>query len=112
MKQVIVTRTDLDLTTGKLCGQVAHASIMSLMKTPPIDQDSWFKNNQPKIILKIDTLEELVRLYETALNKDIPTSLVIDVGMTQIKPGTITCIGIGPAPKEKIDELTSTLKLL
>jgi len=66
MKQVIVTRTDLDLTTGKLCGQVAHASIMSLMKTPPIDQDSWFKNNQPKIILYIiNTHQYLCKFNKT-----------------------------------------------
>ncbi|MRN69055.1 MAG: peptidyl-tRNA hydrolase, partial [Nitrosopumilales archaeon] len=37
---------------------------------------------------------------------------VEDRGLTQIPAGTATCIGIGPAPTELIDRVTSRLKLL
>jgi len=42
----------------------------------------------------------------------IPWSEVTDAGHTQIAPGTMTCISIGPAPEEKIDKITGDLKLL
>jgi len=37
---------------------------------------------------------------------------VQDSGLTQIPPGTTTCIGIGPAPSDLIDKVTNNLKLL
>ena len=41
-----------------------------------------------------------------------PPSALKDMGLTQIPPGTITCIGIGPGPTELIDKVTRHLKLL
>ncbi|MEP0826513.1 MAG: peptidyl-tRNA hydrolase, partial [Nitrososphaera sp.] len=37
---------------------------------------------------------------------------VQDSGLTQIPPGTTTCIGIGPAPVDLVDKVTRDLKLL
>jgi peptidyl-tRNA hydrolase, PTH2 family len=42
----------------------------------------------------------------------LPVAVVHDMGLTQIEPGTLTCIGIGPAPCEIIDKVTQCLKLL
>jgi PTH2 family peptidyl-tRNA hydrolase len=42
----------------------------------------------------------------------LPVSQVNDSGLTQIPPGTTTCIGIGPAPSELVDKVTNRLKLL
>jgi peptidyl-tRNA hydrolase, PTH2 family len=42
----------------------------------------------------------------------MPLVIVQDRGLTQIPTGTVTCIGIGPAPSEIIDKVTSKLKLL
>ena len=41
-----------------------------------------------------------------------PTALIKDAGMTQIKPGTVTCIAIGPAEEIDINILTKDMKLL
>ncbi|TMI59245.1 hypothetical protein E6H18_00155 [Candidatus Bathyarchaeota archaeon] len=38
--------------------------------------------------------------------------LVRDRGLTQVPPGTITCLGLGPAPADLLDSLTGNLTLL
>lgn len=74
--------------------------------------DKWFKCGQPKIVLKVDSLEDLEKLEEKANNLSVINATVRDAGRTQIPTGTVTCIAIGPDYVEKIDELVNELKLL
>jgi PTH2 family peptidyl-tRNA hydrolase len=38
--------------------------------------------------------------------------MITDAGKTVVAPGTKTCIALGPDEEEKIDEITSSLKLI
>lgn len=42
----------------------------------------------------------------------ISTGLVQDMGYTELPSGTITCLGLGPAPTELVDKVTGRLPLL
>lgn len=110
LKQVIVVRTDLKLGKGKLAAQVAHAAVSAADKSS--FKREWIEEMQKKTVLKCNTVNELVRIYETARRDGLPVVLIRDAGLTQIPEGTITCIGIGPAPVERIDRITGKLKLL
>jgi PTH2 family peptidyl-tRNA hydrolase len=115
VKQVIVVRADLKMGKGKLAAQVAHASVSALLKAENMMAEvvnKWFEEGQPKIVVKVSGLEELKSIYEKAASKGLPTVLVVDRGLTQLEPGTPTCVGIGPAPSKLIDEVTGKLKLL
>ena len=65
-----------------------------------------------KVIVKAKDLRELYEIYEIVKKTDIPVYLVQDAGRTELPKGTVTCLGIGPDEDEKIDKITSQLKLL
>ena len=100
---------------GKLAAQVAHASLSSAeaaMKRRPSWFDGWKEGGQAKIVLRVESEEDLKILYQKAKTAGLPASVVEDRGLTQLEPGTVTCLGIGPAPDAEIDEITGKLKLL
>jgi PTH2 family peptidyl-tRNA hydrolase len=114
-KQVMVVRRDLGMGTGKIAAQVAHAAVMGVEKTKAHKRewfDAWFDSGQAKVVVKVESMEELMEVRKRAESLRLPVVQVHDSGLTQIPPGTITCIGIGPAPTELIDKVTNELKLL
>ena len=114
MKQVIVFRADLDLGKGKIAAQVAHASHRAAERcrvAQPSVYEQWEENGEKKVVLKVESEKELLELYERVRRK-IPSSLIKDAGLTQLPPGTITCIGIGPWEDEEVDRYTGDLSLL
>tara|TARA_B110000014_G_C20093888_1_gene573091 strand:- start:1365 stop:1727 length:363 start_codon:yes stop_codon:yes gene_type:complete len=115
IKQVIVVRTDLQMGKGKIAVQVAHASLSSAEIVKKHNSSlfkRWTLNGQAKVALKIESLEQLLDLQNSAKKKGIFCYLVQDKGLTQIDEGTTTCLAIGPANSLEIDEITSELKLL
>ncbi|HEU4605600.1 MAG TPA: peptidyl-tRNA hydrolase Pth2 [Nitrososphaera sp.] len=114
-KQVMVVRRDLGMGTGKIAAQVAHAAVMSAEKTKAQKRewfDAWFHAGQAKVVVKVQGMDELMEVRKRAESLRLPVVQVQDSGLTQIPPGTTTCIGIGPAPADLVDKVTSGLKLL
>ncbi|ADB58754.1 peptidyl-tRNA hydrolase Pth2 [Archaeoglobus profundus] len=112
IKQVIVVREDLKLSRGKLAVQVAHASIIGYEKADRRIVEAWKMQGQKKIVLKVNSLEELMKIKEKAEKMGLPTGIVVDAGLTEIPPGTITAVVIGPDEAKKIDKVTGNLPLL
>lgn len=111
-KQVIIVRQDLKLSAGKLCAQVAHASLGSFKKVPGKLSAMWDKQGSKKVVLKTEDLKTMVEIYEEAKRAGLACFMVKDAGRTQIPPGTITAVGIGPDDEEKIDKVAGKLKML
>ena len=99
------------LGVGKVSSQVAHAAIGSLKSSKDVIVKKWEVSGAKKIVLKSDL--EKIKEIETNLRKEkIPYFLVMDAGLTQVEPGTVTALEIGPIEEEKIDRITGKLKLL
>ena len=111
-KQVIVVRKDLKLSKGKLAVQVAHASLGSYKAANKKVCNNWEKEGGKKVVLQVRNLRELKKIYQKAKKNRLPTFLVRDAGLTQLRKGTITCLGIGPAKEEILDRICKKLKLL
>jgi len=113
-KQVIILRADLKMSPGKAAAQASHAAVSAAEKARrnhPSWWKEWFESGQRKVVLKTSSKDELLNLEKKAKDLGLPTALISDMGLTELEPGTITALGIGPAPSNLIDKVTGSLPL-
>ncbi|XP_030375297.1 peptidyl-tRNA hydrolase 2, mitochondrial [Scaptodrosophila lebanonensis] len=117
-KLALIVRSDLKMGKGKTAAQCAHAAIMCYENAAhgTAEQSAllqhWGRIGQPKIVLRVDTYEQLSGLQIQAQDANLVTALVRDAGRTQLEPGTATVLGLGPASDVELDKLVAHLKLL
>ncbi|KAJ8097480.1 peptidyl-tRNA hydrolase PTH2-domain-containing protein [Lipomyces tetrasporus] len=113
-KMILVVRTDLQMTKGKAAAQCCHATLgcykKSIRRHPAVVK-LWERSGQPKITVQTKGEESLLILQAQAESVGITHCLVHDAGRTQIAAGSATVLGLGPAPKRKLDQITGDLKL-
>lgn len=142
VRQIIVMRKDLPMTSGKMIAQGAHASMKVLLdaaltwggmsklwgmdegrlvmpfvqaKVIPLTGDigTWLTGAFAKICVRVESEAELEAIYEKAGEAGLLRAMIVDAGRTAFKGvPTKTCCAIGPAPKSKLDPITGHLKLL
>jgi len=108
-------RTDLEMSRGKIAAQAGHAAVSAAeeaRKLHPKWWKAWLTEGQCKIGVKVRSEKELLKLEKEAKELGLPSALISDRGLTELPPDTITCLGIGPAPSNKIDKVTGKLALL
>ncbi|KAK9436652.1 peptidyl-tRNA hydrolase 2 [Metarhizium brunneum] len=119
-KLVLVVRTDLGMTKGKMAAQCSHATLAcykALARSAPDSAERkllqrWEKRGQAKIAVQVKSEAELMDLRRKALDAGLTAEVIQDAGRTQIDPGSVTVLGVGPAPKSAVDKITGHLKLL
>ncbi len=114
-KMVIVTRSDLKLTPGKLAAQVAHAAVACALDTKKINSNwynKWQNEGAKKAVVRVDSENDFFLLKKKAEELNISAHIITDAGLTEIPTGTITVLGIGPAPNNIIDQVTGDLPAL
>ncbi len=114
-KLVVVIREDLKLSCGKTAVQVAHASVDCVLKSQKVKNPhlkEWLREGEKKVVVKAKSLQEIYELEFKARNLGLVTSIIKDAGLTEVPPGTVTCLGIGPAPEEVVNKVTGSLPLL
>jgi peptidyl-tRNA hydrolase, PTH2 family len=112
---VLVVRSDLGISPGKVAVQVAHAAVALALRAERRAADvfeAWQAEGGRKIALGVPTLADLESLERDARAKGIPTAWVDDAGLTEVEPGTRTCLGLGPATEAALDPITGKLPLL
>jgi PTH2 family peptidyl-tRNA hydrolase len=134
-KQIIVVRRDLKMKHGKMAAQVAHAAMSFLTREGRVgwqadmlndvfmnDDESidkhngairdWLANSFTKVVLSVDSEEELRELEAKAIEAGVMAHLVVDNGKTVFHgESTATCLALGPDWNDALDELVEHLKL-
>ena len=111
-KQCLVIRTDLGMSCGKQAVQIAHAALASYLISDGFKRIFWYGEGQRKVVLKVDCEEKILELEKLAQYLHISSAVIRDFELTQIKPNTITAIGLGPDTEENLNKITSHLSLL
>ena len=115
LTMVLVTRKDLKLSKGKLAAQCSHAAVECALKAKrirPNELSSWLENGARKIVVAAPNLDALKRLFGECQAEGLVSYMVRDAGHTEIPPGTVTVVGIGPGPRDDIDALTGSFSLV
>jgi peptidyl-tRNA hydrolase, PTH2 family len=112
LKQVIVVNDALQLPTGKLAAQVAHAALAAYLNASPDARRQWLSDGMTKIVLKCEDENTLLTMHAEATKLTLPVALVRDAGHTVVPTGTMTCVGIGPGEASLIDSITGGLRLV
>ena len=134
IKQVIIWRGDLKAPAGKIASQVAHASMLFLVRGASFGWNrdlckktisnevysekkvemiqKWIENGMTKICLKIGSEKEMEALYDKAIKMGIISNFVVDEGKTVFGVPTLTCLALGPESSSVLDTITGDLKLL
>ncbi len=111
-KQCLLIRSDLRMSCGKMCAQAAHAALLAYEKADTMPRRRWLAEGQKKVVLKVSGERDLYEMKVIAEAAGISAALVQDAGMTEIPPGTVTALGLGPAKSEEMDRITGSLPLL
>ena len=131
IKQVIVVRKDLHMRKGKMCAQVAHASMKVILDKMAVMPNGhgrtvwslglshkdpmykWLVGPFTKIVLYVPDLDYMLNLKDRADSLGVPTALIIDIGKTEFnnKP-TATALALGPYDADVLKELTVDLQLI
>ena len=113
-KQVIVLRKDLKMRKGKMVAQGAHASLKATLENiDHPDVKMWLAGRFTKIVVSVDSEEELFEIHRKANAANLVCSLILDAGLTEFggEP-TYTAVAVGPAKNARVDAITGELKLL
>jgi PTH2 family peptidyl-tRNA hydrolase len=116
-KQIILIRSDLDMRCGKKCVQVSHASLMGSDLGDPVLVKLWKDEGMRKVVLKVKDLNHLLEIPHAADSHGIKYAVVTDLGLTQLEPNTVTCVGFIPLEENSkklnyLSGLTKDLSLL
>ncbi|CAL0329333.1 unnamed protein product [Lupinus luteus] len=96
-KMILVVRNDLKMGKGKIAAQCSHATLglyKKLHNRAPKALHRWEMCAQPKVVVKIESEEDMLALQERAKSLKLPTHITIDAGRTQIAPNSRTVMAI------------------
>ncbi|CAI1804748.1 hypothetical protein SEUBUCD650_0B00670 [Saccharomyces eubayanus] len=120
VRMALVIRQDLAMTKGKIAAQCCHAALSCFrhiatdptrVSYNPIMTQRWLNAGQAKITLKCPDKFTMDELYAKAISLGVNAAVIHDAGRTQIAAGSATVLGLGPAPKAVLDQITGDLKL-
>ncbi|KAF8740654.1 hypothetical protein AX14_007790 [Amanita brunnescens Koide BX004] len=113
-KMVLVVRSDLGMSTGKIAAQCSHATLAcykTMQSTNLKALRQWERSGETKIALRCSDENELLTLQAQAQSRELCARSIQDAGRTQIAAGSRTVLGIA-GPARLVNKITGKLRLL
>ncbi|KAJ1454081.1 peptidyl-tRNA hydrolase PTH2-domain-containing protein [Pelagophyceae sp. CCMP2097] len=117
-KLVIVVRSGLGMSVGKVAAQCCHAALAAqralVLKDPELAA-RWEESGEATIVLSSPKSADAAWFEKTqasARAAGLVSESVADAGRTEVEPGTITVLAVGPDFASNVDKITSKLALL
>ncbi|XP_018332055.1 probable peptidyl-tRNA hydrolase 2 isoform X2 [Agrilus planipennis] len=113
-KMVFAVNISLNMGTGKIAAQVAHACLglyNKLLQKNEAAVDVWLSEGEKKIVLKAVDHVHLKELQKKGESHELISYLVQDAGRTQIPAGSCTVLALF-GDIATVDEVTGNLSLL
>lgn len=109
VKQYIIIREDLGMSSGKLAAQASHAASNiffdkmtldeeegSLTFFPTLEETTWLTEGRTKIVKRVKNEFQLMKAYDKAIELGLSVTKVTDLGKTELCGENVTAIAIGP----------------
>lgn len=132
VKQYIIIREDLGMSTGKIAAQASHSSMKvffdkfeetevenddgefkkAFLFTPTPEEKLWINGLFTKIVKKVKNEYQLLKAYEKAKELGLNCSLIKDAGLTELKGENYTAIAIGPNYIDKCEPVVKKIRNL
>jgi PTH2 family peptidyl-tRNA hydrolase len=114
LQLVIVLRKDLGMRKGKMVAQGGHAVESIILDNLENDLlKKWRSTGSTKICVSVNSEEELLNVYQKAIDENFIGTIITDSGLTEFNGvPTLTCCAIGLATKEQLHHITGNLTLL
>ena len=115
VKMVLVVNTELGMGKGKVAAQCGHAAVAcfkaALVEEPQLVA-AWERTGQTKVVVRGGGEESLLAVSKAGRQAGMVVAEVRDAGRSQVKAGSLTLVGLGPANNLLIDKVAGKLKLL
>ena len=108
-KQIIVINEARKPSTETVMAQMAQASAGAFVEAEQDAKETWLMTGRPWMLLKALGEDDFRDFLAKAEQRKLPICRVMDVDATASSTDGFTCLGIGPASVEQMDELAKVL---
>lgn len=101
----VLVREDIEMPSGKLAAQAAHAAWGAARSADDQSLASWKADGGAIAALSLRSLAEMERLARAAGTALCPAAFIVDAGRTVFEAPTPTALGVGPIAARTLPEL-------
>lgn len=98
----IFLNRDLEMSIGKASAQVGHAAVEAYLLSDPKLIKHWREGlHYTKLVMLADDSNQLQTIQKYIEDRGFKTQLIIDEGRTEIKPFSMTALGVEIVDKDE-----------
>lgn len=97
----IFVNKGLGMSAGKMAAQAGHAAVEAYRISKQTLIDDWYKGKHyTKLVMEVNSEEQMCTVERYINDRGFKTALIIDEGLTEIEPHSITALGVEIVDKD------------